>query len=196
MMKNVIFLLVLIISNSLYSQEEQLNYHVDSMYESKDEFILLTRIIKLEDSTSNEEIISRIKNWSGLTFVNPSEVLVNETKQQLVYNYISSFRASGMVSLDWYVRLVISIKDNKVRLQYYDDGNVYRPSQRTGSYVSPAVGARTSRFRAYFNKDEDTRCRKMFMEGLIDFKLKINSSSLILEESIKKSTKQPPKDDW
>jgi hypothetical protein len=196
MMKNLIILFILSIANSLCSQAEQLNYHVDSMYESKDEYILLTRIIKLEDSTSNEEIISRIKNWSGVNFVNPTEVLVNETKQQLVYNYITSFRASGMVSFDWYVRLVISIKDNKVRLQYYDDGNVYRPSQRTGSYVSPPVGARTSHLRAYFNKDDDTRCRKMFNEGLINFKLKIKSSSLILEESIMKNSKQPSKDDW
>jgi hypothetical protein len=195
-MKKILILLILFVSKSLYSQEEQLNYHVDSMYESKDDYLLLTRIVKLEDSASNEEIVSRIKNWSGLNFVNPSEVLVNETKQQLVYNYITTYRASGMASFDWYIRLVISIKDNKVRLQYFDDGNVFQPAQRSGSYVSPAIGARTSHLRTYFNKDENTRCRKMFNEGLINFKIKINSSSVVLENSIKKSATSTTKDDW
>ena len=195
-MKQIFFFIVLFVCKSLYSQEAQLNYHVDSMYESKADYLLLTRIVVLEDSISNEEIVTRIKNWSGLNFVNPSEVLVNETKQQLVYNYVTSFRASGMASFDWYIRLVISIKDNKVRLQYFDDGNVYRPAERAGSMILPAVGARTSHLRTYFNKDEDTRCRKMFNEGLMNFKIKINSSSVVLENSIKKSTTSTTKDDW
>ena len=195
-MKNKILQLFLFVSQSLFSQVEELNYHVDSMYESKDEYLIFTRIIKLDDSISNAEIITRIKNWSGLNFVNPNEVLVNETNQQLVYNYITSFRASKTVSFNWYIRLVISIKDNKVRLQYYDDGNVYRPAERAGSYVLPAVGARTSHLKGYFNKDEGTRCRKAFNDWLPEFRLKIIASSVILEDSIRKNTKQPSKDDW
>ena len=83
-MKNKILLLFLFVAQSLFSQVEELNYHVDSMYESNDDYLILTRIIKLDDSISNAEIITRIKNWSGLNFVNPNEVLVNETNQQLV----------------------------------------------------------------------------------------------------------------
>jgi hypothetical protein len=36
----------------------------------------------------------------------------------------------------------------------------------------------------------------MFNEGLINFKIKINSSSVVLENSIKKSATSTTKDDW
>lgn len=198
MNKIFFFLLLLVISNNIYSQtepseinEEIESIHVDSFYENQSNYLIHSKIISL-DSMNKEEIIKGVKNWGGVNFVNFKEVLVSETSDQLVINYIekSFFMETfltGKVYWNWYIRLVIEVKDNKMRVQYFDDGNV----AVTGQYP---LAARAAHLRQYFKKEDNTMCQKMFCQGFISLKKNITFSASSLETSLKKPLIK--KDDW
>jgi hypothetical protein len=93
-MNKIFFCLLLVISNNIYCQsdtsdsiEEIESMHIDSFFENKTDYLIYSKVILL-DSTNSEEIIKRVKNWGGINFVNLREVLVTETSDQLVLNYI------------------------------------------------------------------------------------------------------------
>ena len=157
--------------------------HIDSLYENKNEFLLFSKIVQT-DSLTKEQIIKNIKNWSGTNFVNSKEVLVSETDEQLVYNYITnefSTKTLGIsVVYDWYIRLVIQIKDKKFRLLFYDDGNAYWPS--TSRYTSN-ISARTYHLTQYFNKQGIAKTS--YEKGLQNLKNSIIYTSDILEKNSK-----------
>lgn len=190
-MKKLIFLTIFLSAKILFCQDEIPLLHVDSFYESKSEYLIHTRKVVFDDSIGKAQIIQRIKNWSGTKFVNPSEVLVNETQDQLVYNYIQTITFNSF-SYKWYVRLIISVKDDKIRLQFYDDGNVF------SSYGTVTNPARSSHLKNYFTKEDGIYPRRMFNNGLIDFKEEIKLSGAGLENYIKNPGNQNKikKDDW
>lgn len=181
-MKKLIFLTMFLSAKILFCQDEIPLLHVDSFYESKSEYLIHSRKVVFDDSIGKAQIIQRIKNWSGTKFVNPSEVLVNETQDQLVYRYIQSFSFNSF-SYNWYVRLIISIKDDRIRLQFYDDGD---------------APARNTYLRPYFNKEENVYPKKIFNKGLTVFKEEIKLSGAGLENYIKNPDNQNKikKDDW
>lgn len=176
----------------LFCQDEIPLLHVDSFYESKSEYLIHSQKVVFDDSIGKAQIIQKIKNWSGTKFVNPSEVLVNETQDQLVYNYIQSIVFNNGVSFKWYVRLIISVKDDKIRLQFFDDGNAYNPN---GAYT---MAVRSSHLKGYFQKEGGIYTRRMFNSGLIDFKEEIKLSGVGLENYLKNPDNQNKikKDDW
>ena len=88
---------------------------VDSVYQNVTEKLILEKVFTI-DSTSKPELIKNTKNWGGQTFANLKEVLVSETEDQLVFNYIESNY--------YYIRLIVKFKDGKVKVSFYDDGNV------------------------------------------------------------------------
>ena len=53
------------------------------------------------------------------------------------------------VNNEWYVRLVIQFKDGKIRCQYFEDGNVFIPSQ----YGVPSVESRIYHFKQFFEEE-------------------------------------------
>ncbi len=190
--------MLLIISNNIYSQTETNDstaeiesMHIDSFYENKSDYLIYSKIILL-DSTKSGEIINRVKNWGGINFVNLKEVLVSETNDQLVFNYIdNSFFLktflTGRVNYKWYIRMVVQVKDNKVRVQLFDDGNV----AVSGQYY---LAARTYYLKNYFNKEDKTMCQKNFYEGFLSIKNAITSTVNNFETNINKPTSK--KDDW
>lgn len=191
-MKNLLFFLFTLLSLTSFSQ-----YHVDSLYENKSE-LLINEVVLEVDSTSTSDLVKKVKNWAGINFVNMEEVLVSETNDQLVFNYITDFViGNGLLaqSKNWYIRMVIQFKDGKVRIRQYDDGNAFWPGSYSGGVSVPATSARKYRLTDYFKKDGTST--KMYSNGLKGIK----SNCLSTIESIDKSLTNPiqgtsTSDDW
>lgn len=154
---------------------------IDSLYQDKDVLIIYSGILKY-DTIPKAELIKRVKNWASTNFVNLKEVLVSETDDQLVLNYITSsyyIKVLGSKSpIEWYIRLVIQFKDGKIRCVFYDDGNV----RMLGTQYSPFVSARTYKLKDYFKDDGGILiARKPNTPGLVS----LHNSVLNTFESIK-----------
>lgn len=111
-----------------------------------------SKVIEFPDK-SQKDLITLFKNWASTSFVNLKEVTVSETDNQIVLNYITKtetyFRLMGVKNsyyMDWYVRLVAQFKDGKIRIQFYDDGNVFKPSQYAGYPSTPSRNFYVSSF--------------------------------------------------
>lgn len=126
----------------------------DSIFQNFDEKLVYSEVV-LIDSVSQAELIRRAKNWGGTAFVNLKEVLVAETDNQLVFNYIAS-NSGGMITSKEYIRLVIQFKDGRIKASFYDDGNVFTPSTQ----YSAAVAARTYYYTNTYKEPETTLCEK------------------------------------
>ena len=113
----------------------------DSIFQNFDEKLIYSEVV-LIDSVSQAELIRRAKNWGGTAFVNLKEVLVAETDNQLVFNYITS-NSGGMITSKEYIR-------------FYDDGNVFTPSTQ----YSASVAARTYYYTNTYKEPETTLCEK------------------------------------
>jgi hypothetical protein len=190
-MKAMILFSLLLLSSITNAQ-----FQIDSLYQDKEQLLINQKVI-IVDSVSREELINRIKNWGGVSFVNLKEVLVSETQDQLVFNYISSsFYAKSMgitTYMDWYVRLVIQVKDGRIRVQQFDDGNVFRPGSYSGGVSIPATSARVYHLNDYF---ADGVARKMHNDGFIKFKEAANKTIISLENAVQQKADPAVKDEW
>lgn len=184
-MKNITFtLLVTLISLVAKSQVKYSTY-----YENKENLLIHSEIINF-DSLPREKIMLKIKNWAGLTFVNAENVIVSETVEQIVFNYeikIQTIALGIKSNAPWLIRLIIQVKDNKIRLQFYDDGNAFWYSSE-GS-----IKARTHRLNYLFKGDN---CKRMFCEGLETAKNDILKTSKTIENHIKQKDIIEKSNDW
>jgi hypothetical protein len=179
-------------SQSLLLVEGKL--HLDSLYINSDN-LLIDQFIFEYPNLKKEELLKKVKNWGGKRFVNLKEVLVGETDEQLVFNYIDDkmyMKSLGLnSSYSWYIRLVIQIKDGKIRAQYFDDGNTYQ----AGSQYSPAIKARTYNLKNYFKESDGVKiAQKIFTAGMVSLKESLTRNSKDLDESIK--TENSKSDEW
>jgi hypothetical protein len=197
----LIFVISITISSLAFSQEKNESallvdgkLYLDSLYTNKDELVIFSGIHKF-DSLSVSEIKNKIKNWASLNFVSLKDVLVSESDDQIVLNYINtSFytKSLGMkYPIDWYIRLLIQFKDGRVKFTYFDDGNVKMlPSQ-----YSAGVQARTILLKDYFPEKNGTNiCGKAYTQGMLDLvnSIKGNFKSVVFKnEATKKSS-----DNW
>ena len=127
-------------------------FHVDSLFEDKSSLLLTSRVIEVPD-VNQAEIKRRILNYAGVVFRDVSKVLVSESNDQLVFNYIetTTYKTLGMPSeLKEYVRLVVQIKDNRFRVLAYDDGNAFIPGTYSKYGSSPAIAAHSIYFTSRF----------------------------------------------
>jgi len=191
-MKKLFLATTLLMSSMIFGQ-----LHIDTFYQNKNEFLIYS-IVKEFDSLPQEVLNTKVKNWGSTNFVNMSEVLVGETKEQLVFNYISkSFytKTLGMVTTrSWYIRMVVQIKDNKIKISMYDDGNCFWPGSYSGGVSVPATSARLYKIADYFGKKGT--CMKMYNGGLQDFKSSCLHTVDDLVLSIKSNTENKDKDGW
>ena len=189
-MKKTIFSAIAILcSNASFSQE---TIHIDSVFQNKEENLLSSKVISL-DSVSQSDIKQRVKNWAGTTFINMNEVLVSETESQLVFNYIESskFRSAGM-SFDYleYTRIIVQMKDNKVKISFYDDGNVFRPG--SGNY--PSTKARSQYIKDNFKDKEIIQnsglAGKPRYQAVTDYSQRVKMTMSSFESGVKKKSNQ------
>ena len=129
---------------------------------------------------------NKIKNWVGLRFRSGEQVLVNETENQLIVNFVSmdlkGNTGISAVVLPWHIRLVIEIKANKVRVSAFDDMGSASTSISRSYYLS-----------AYFKKDGTIKMPNTYKNGFLQFKVTIASLVRDLEKSILQPTTS---DDW
>ncbi len=85
------------------------------------EGLLFEKIFEYEE-LKEIDLIKIIKNWGGETFVSFKDVLVNETDNQLVLRYNNN---NINIYSPSYIRLVIDIKENKIRIRVYDEKLTY-----------------------------------------------------------------------
>jgi hypothetical protein len=91
--------------------------------------------------------------------------------------------------------LVVQVKDNKVRLLFYDDGNSFMPGD--GKYVS-STPARIYKLRNYLKEDENGQliARKTSKDGLLNIISSIEATAYSIEIALRTKQKNYPKDEW
>ena len=195
-MKTILLLLLTLLNTASFCQ-----IPIDSFYVDKESFLIESHVEEFDTSITSTEIIKRIKNWGGTNFVNVENVLVGETNDQLVFNFITNsvyHKGLGMkYKTGWYVRLVVQVKENRVRFLFYDDGNAYIPGTYSGTYKVPAVQARTRKISSmYANKNGIIRNNSE--EGVMVFKEYIKNTSKEIVEYVKNpfSTNSKVPSDW
>ena len=187
---------IILFSLLLFSSIANAQFQIDSLYQDKEQLLINQKVI-IVDSVSREELINRIKNWGGVSFVNLKEVLVSETQDQLVFTYVTSgfyIKSMGITTpLDWYVRMVVQVKDGRIRVQQFDDGNTYRAGSYSGGVTGPATQARRYHLNDYF---VDGVARKTYNEGFIKFKEAANNTIISLENAAQQKADPAVKDEW
>jgi hypothetical protein len=185
-MKKIILASIFLVLNSLcFSQLK-----IDSFYENRNDYLVFS-VIKQFDTISKSKLLLEVKNWSGRYFVNAEQVVVSETSEQLVFNYVTQIKtiALGIASYSpWGIRLIVQIKDNKIRIQFYDNANAYWPTSSGG------IRAGLHKLDYCFGKNGVSK--KIWTEGLVEMKEKMAETANILEQSIKKSELKSQVEEW
>lgn len=122
---------------------------INDVYENVGESLMIDEVIKF-DSINQITLKRRFENYAGTWFRNYNEVVTSSTEEQIVMLYIESLGSD----LNMYIRLVVQFKDNKVRLRFYDDGNVYKPAVYSGNtLIARPIAARSFKLSNYFTSD-------------------------------------------
>ena len=77
--------------------------------------------------------------------------------------------------------MVVEFKENKIRVQIFDDGNVYKPGSYSGSTYIAGISARSYHIYSYFT---DGMIIYKPKPGALNFHEKNASGSLIYKASI------------
>jgi hypothetical protein len=150
MRKIYLFSLLLFGTTTLYSQnskQEKDTVFVEQIYQDLSTYLVSQRVLEFDSINANELMI-RFENWAGQNFRNYEKVRTSKTESQITLNYITS---SFSTSLDFYLNMVVEFKDNKIRVQIYDDANVYKPGSYSGSTYISGVAGRAYHINSYFN---------------------------------------------
>lgn len=129
-MKRFILIIILISTFKCYSQYQQYEkpdlIDIDTFYKNKKEYLIYEGIYKFKTLLTKDELKHKFKNIAGAVYNNLNNVITAETDDQIVINYITPFtvRNSGS-TIDWRIRLIVQIKDRKIRCLYYDNRNSY-----------------------------------------------------------------------
>jgi hypothetical protein len=150
MRKIYLFSLLLFGITTLYGQnskQEKDTVFVEQIYQDLSTYLVSQRVLEFDSIKANELMI-RFENWAGQNFRNYEKVRTSKTESQITLNYITS---SFSTSLDFYLNMVVEFKDNKIRVQIYDDANVYKPGSYSGSTYISGVAGRAYHINSYFN---------------------------------------------
>ena len=176
-------------------------------YEDLSKFQFISKVIELPGK-SQKDVLNMFKNWASTSFVNLKVVIVSETDNQIVVNYITEtstfMKVLGMKSqyeISWYVRLVAQFKEGKMRLIAYDDGNAFKPGTYNQYGGSPAIQRNTFKISSTQNApiDEKEFNKNDFMWYRLHLQWQKNVKRLVdnAGEEIKKvSTEESKKDNW
>lgn len=149
-MRNLTLLMLLITSvSSTFAQntkQEKDTVFLNEIYLDETTYLVSQKVLEF-DSINANELMVRFENWAGQNFRNYDKVRTSKTDSQITLTYITS---SFSQSLDFYVNMVVEFKDNKIRVQFYDDGNVYKPGSYSGSTYIKAIEGRLYHIKSSF----------------------------------------------
>jgi hypothetical protein len=186
----ILFLIASLVGKSQSSLLVNGKLPLDSLYENKDEYLIISKVLEFE-GLKKDELKTKVKNWGAIKFVNLKEVLVSETDDQIVLNYIESsfFITMGKKRFksDFYIRLVIQFKDGKIRCQYIEDGTNDKIAFWIPPYDVRPTERGTYHLKQFFEEENGIMySKKMITLGLLSFKENIISNLNSLKESILK----------
>ena len=158
------FAILLLVSISVAGRSQETDTIPDLLpYEDATSRLFISKVVEVKDK-SQKDLATQFKNWASTRFVNLREVMVSETENQIVLNYItdasSYIKTLGIkipMSYSWYIRMVAQFKDGKVRAQFYDDGNTFKPGEYSRYGNVPATQARTMFVSSYTEKPENIK---------------------------------------
>ena len=197
---------MVLVSFVSYGQDEEIVPDLKP-YEDATSKLFISKVIEVPNKTQ-KELATQFKNWASTSFVNLREVIVSETDNQIVLNYItrtnSYFKTLGMknpVEYSWYVRLVAQFKDGKIRVQFYDDGNVFRPGEYLtyARTTTPSTPARSMFISAVTIKPEsykEMHRTKYFYDLHYQWQQNISNTALSCEKGMKDVSLIAKKDDF
>ena len=163
--------------------------------------LYLSKVIEFEGK-SQKDLIVLYKNWASVAFVNLKEVLVGETESQIVIRYIlktsANYKIMGMKGtsgFDWYVRLIAQFKEGKVKVSFYDEGNVPTPSTSINGIIVPGSPSGSYYVCQQVNKPKDlNKVNSSFYQYHLMWQNKVDDMVLAIEAQLKNSYKL--KDDF
>jgi hypothetical protein len=191
-MKKILTILAILVSSFSFSQRERILS--TEFYKDVNSRLVNEKII-IFDSINKQELMNRFENWAGTNFRNYSEVRTSKTDNQITLLYVSN---------SMYVIMNVEFKDYKIRLSFYDDGNVYIPSSYSGNIYIPGVAARSRHMINYFDSDGVLEYKPgngmLNIKGrtasmLISYKTDIEKSIIDIENTIKQKS-IIKKSDW
>lgn len=194
--KNLQFFVVLMVfffsSNILIGQEQ---FTKDSVYEKSEEYLIVSKVIDLDSNSSVEILKNKFKNWAGVNFRSYKDVLVSETEDQIILNFILSYNYDGNLGMvlenSHYYRFIVQFKKGKIRIKLYDDGN-------TVSY-NPPIAAHTYYMDKYFGWYEvlnNKGLKKVYYRDIKEL-IATNKKFVINFETAMRKVEEPDKkDNW
>lgn len=191
-MKKILTILAILVSSFSFSQRERILS--TEFYKDVNSRLVSEKII-IFDSINKQELMNRFENWAGTSFRNYSEVRTSKTDNQITLLYVSN---------SMYIIMNVEFKDYKIRLSFYDDGNVYIPSSYSGNIYIPGVAARSRHMINYFDSDGVLEYKPgngmLNIKGrtasmIISYKTDIEKSIIDIENTIKQKS-IIKKSDW
>lgn len=163
--------------------------------------LYLSKVIEFEGK-SQKDLIVLYKNWASVAFVNLKEVLVGETESQIVIRYILNTSANykimgmkGTSGFDWYVRLIAQFKEGKVKVSFYDEGNVPTSSTSINGIIVPGSPSGSYYVCQQVNKPKDlNKVNSSFYQYHLMWQNKVEAMVLAIETQLKNPYKL--KDDF
>lgn len=163
--------------------------------------LYVSKVIEFEGK-SQKDLIVLYKNWASIAFVNLKEVLVGETDSQIVIRYILNTSANykimgmkGTSGFDWYVRLIAQFKDGKVKVSFFDEGNVPTPSTSINGIIVPGSPSGSYYVCQQVNKPKDLKkVNSSFYQYHLMWQNKVDDMVLAIETQLKNPYKL--KDDF
>ena len=192
-MKQLLKILIgLFITSNLYSQTEIDSisiYNEKKLIERKriykDEEGLIDEKIYQYNNKSIEDLKILIKNWGGVNFRSFKDVLVNETNNQLVIRCISSSIINNS-----YIKMIIDLKENKVRIRIYDE-----EFKSLGLFFG--IGLTKNKEICCVNGNGEAKnFHKEYIKELEKFYLNIKSNSISINDYILKNQNIKKDDNW
>ena len=158
MNKSYFLTLFLFIAMNVFGQSkaERDTVYLDEIYKDASTYLVSQRVLEF-DSVSSQELMKRFENWGGQNFRNYEHVRTSKTESQITLNYITT---CSSLALDFNIIMVIEFKDNKMRVQIFDDANAYKPGSYVGTTYVAGIAGRLYHVSSYFK------------EGMIDYKIK------------------------
>jgi hypothetical protein len=158
---SIAFLMLLLQTQQLFAQEENEKIPTLIAYEDLNSKLFLSKVLEFKGKKASD-LLTIFKNAASVNFVNLKEVIVSESENQITIVYLNKcneqYYNTLLGKMPWLIqfhtRLVAQTKDEKIRLQFYDDGNAYYQAIHQGD---KSINARTIFISDFQEAPKDAR---------------------------------------
>jgi hypothetical protein len=189
------FLMLLSVVSTVNAQHSfRDTIYLKDIYADSADLIACQKVIKI-DSLEIIALKERALSWAGITFKNASKVVISNTENQIVIDYIESV-SSKIGSNNWQVRIVLEFKKGRIRYQFIDQRNAFWP----GSQGVPSSSSGSIYIKKYFDKSGYLKIKGMshsiWYSIATNWKINVENTAKSLEDYLLKPPSDTKKDDW